>query len=176
MNVTASGTIDANSTKILTYVSAFGKTNPKKKLLCYFLLFFLLDALIILEGVLWGFNTVIICLIGIPVLGILFELYAYFLLPKIRVKAAKKLIGCINTYEFRDDCFTVTTTGIGNNGTSTLNYDFIKKVYETNDYMFLIYQNNTALIVDKKDIQNNEDSILQKRLECQIPKYVKCNF
>ena len=176
MNITASGTIDANSTKILTYVSAFGKTNPKKKLLCYFLVFFLLGVLIMMEGVLWGFNTDIICLIGIPVLGILIELYFYFLLPIIRVKAMNKLIGCINTYEFRDNCFSVTTTGTGNNGTSTLNYDFIKKVFETNDYLFLIIQNNTALIVDKKDIQNNEDSILQKKLECQIPKYVRCNY
>lgn len=127
-------------------------------------------------GVLWRFNIIIICLISLSAVVILINLYLYFIFPIIRIKKVNKLIGYIYTYEFRDDCFSVTTTGPGSNGTSTLNYDLIKKVFETNDYLFLVFQNDTAFVVEKKDMQNNENGILQKKLECQIPKYVRCNY
>ncbi len=176
MNVTAQGTIDRDSIKALNNIMIYGKKKPLKRLIWQTVLFFLLAAVLLIEGILWGFEDFMLWLIALCLIAVLMLNYLYFILPLIRIRQAGKSLGCVNRYEFTEEGFTATSDMPDFSGTSQTKYAMIKRVYETDRYLFLIMTNNAAFIIEKSTLSDNEDAILQKTLQKNTTKYIRCQY
>ena len=176
MNITASGAISKQSIRTLVRINAFGRKNPRKRFVCcviFFcvILFVILAELLLFESDGWVLlSAVVLCCACIGM-----EFFAYFMLPLLYINLMKNLIGATNRFEFRENSFSVYSKEKLYSETSTLSYEFLKKVYETSEYIFLFLPNNTAFVVEKSTVSHNEDCILQNVLCEKVPKYIICH-
>lgn len=176
MKITSSGTINETAVRELSYIACYGNKHPKKRVLLYILSCCLLFGLLILKGVLWGFNKFVFVMLAVCIIVIFLQIYLYWLLPFMRINTMKKLFGRTNYFEFYETGFSITTTATEVVGNTTVEYSLIKIVFETNKHLFLFLQNGTVYIVEKQTLQGNTDNLLQNKLMEIAPKYKRCNY
>lgn len=171
MNITGSGTINAESIKALVRICFFGKEKPVLKLTVYILTFFIFAVVGLVSGLRFGFSmhTIVLTVLSC-VLGLLFA-FLYFVFPKLQIKAMQKMLGATNCYTFHDSAFEVELHAQYSSGCETVRYKFLKSVIETERHLFLFMPNSTAFIVEKNSLVGNEQNALQATLKGTVPKY-----
>ncbi len=135
-------------------------------------------------------NTIYLTGIGNVVIGILFSYFLKSYIPVIVFTAlgifntyinlrgiekaeynqyqAEQLVGTI-TYEFREDCVTVTT----HDGSHNEYYDFIMKVLENSKAFYLMSSDQSGLIVPKEDCPPGLEDFIRERFPVKPVKDVK---
>lgn len=85
-------------------------------------------------------------------------------MPLINYKLTKVSTGLHDILTFYDDEIKVISQSKNINTESTLGYDVLKKVYETNEFFFVYISHQQAFIVDKSTIQGGSEQQLRNRL------------
>jgi len=78
---------------------------------------------------------------------------------------------------FNDDSINTTTTGDMSTGASTIKYEAVYKVYETDNAFYIFLSPKQALLLTKKDIVAGTSEELRKLLQSKIAheKYILCD-
>ena len=177
MEIKAKATCDLESVKALVHLWMFKKSDPKKRMIMWTVLYAILMSVIIVEMILLGVSKVMLLLLGVGIFVCLLEGYWYFILPRIRYNAMAQLKNAVNEYTFYDDMMRVTTKGDECSGESEIKYTGISRVYETSKYFFMYQTKNQALVVDKRTFEGTSANEVSERLQAVLgKKYVICNY
>lgn len=106
-------------------------------------------------------------ILPLSILIVFCTLLYYFIdifMPLINYKLTKISSGLHDILTFYDDEIKVTTQSKNLNSESTLNYDVLKKVYETTEYFFVYISHQQAFIVDKSTISGGTEEQLRNYL------------
>jgi len=96
------------------------------------------------------------------VLGVIFLILAFFLMP-ISMRRATKMPNIINAYQFLPDHMIITTFSNGKNlGTSKISYTAITKIVENKNHMYLYLNRLQALVVDANLFKESTDKEVLK--------------
>ncbi len=177
MEIRAKCKLDFDSTKALTHLSFYKKTNPKKavrlrEIFCFILLF-----VIIAELIVFGFDSALSNLIYVDLFMIALNLYMYFVIPKSRYRALEKMKDIENNYLFKDNVLKVSSKSEEYSGEAEIEYSLFIKVYETSAYFFLFQTNNQAFIIDKLTIEGGSADDIRNKLTSFVKnKYFICRY
>lgn len=121
-----------------------------------------------------GIATIVDMIPMIVLIALFISMYLFITrLPYIN---GKKLINANMNYIFNNDVFTVITSSKFANTNGTFQYDFLDKVYETDNYYYLYINKSSAHIVDKNGFENTTAGEFSKFLESKLPpkKFIRC--
>lgn len=124
----------------------------------------------------FGSDSIVWLMMAIIILADLLFGYMYFIVPKIQYKSAKKFADIENNYIFKDDELSTTSNNAQYNGSSTMKYEMIFKVYESKDYFFIYINKMQAYIVDKSQIIDGTAEEIRAAILKYLPpkKYIVC--
>lgn len=165
MEIKASSKYNWETIKKFSRFSSFKKS--KVSMACYiiFLVAFVVFAVMFAIACLFDFVDAELIIDAAMIL--FFGLYLAFFIfafPKIQFKKNAVYKNSENTFVFRDEEFTVSGENNICNGTSTIKYTGLHKVYETREYIYLYATPRQAYIVDKEKIEKGKESELTKLL------------
>lgn len=95
-------------------------------------------------------------------------LYAYFLMPTIKLKDFEKNETVSNRFVFNQDEILIYSKRGGKSSTSKIGYSNIFKACEGKEYFFLFINKTSALIIKKNGIKNGGASDLRAFLSSKI--------
>ncbi len=177
MKINAKSKNNYKTIKNYTRTMVFRKTNPLKKMLIFCLIAVVLAAVLILEMYLLGAHAVPIVLLIIAILMLLFELFLYFGLPRIRYHELAELKGCTNEYVFTSDSIRITAYDNGYSGEERIDYTVLRRAIETSKYLYLFQNKGKVYIVDKSSITGGTTEALQEKIRSVLDdRYVKYNY
>lgn len=177
MKANAKCKFDFDSIKAVTLLSIYKKSNPKKTVQIRTILCLALILIIVTELIAFGFDFVPIILIVADLLVIVFDLFMYFVLPRIRYKSLAKIKDLENCYLFSDDAVKIFSKSKEYNGEAEIEYSLFIKVYETSKYFFLYQTNNQVLLVDKLTIEGGSVDEIRNKLSSFVKdKYFICKY
>lgn len=177
MEIRAKSKFDLESIRALCHLQFYGKANPKVRMRIRMCCYIALLSLIVVELVIFGFERRTLILLGVWLMMILLECFAFFISPKIQFRALAKLQYAENQYTFCDDVLKVVTVSEYIQGKEELQYSLFVKVYETSDFFFLFQTRNQVLIVDKSTIENGTEEDLRNKLTASVQgKYIVCHY
>ncbi len=115
-------------------------------------------------------------LIPVAFFAIVVFVLVIVVIPKISYNNSKKLIDSNMQYIFTDDDFTIYSSCKYAMTNGTFKYDFLHKVYETNNCYYLYINKIAAYIIDKNGFENTTPEDLSKFLESKLPpkKFIRC--
>lgn len=164
MEIKASSVYDQKAYKALIRYTMFRTKNPKKRIISYFSVYLILFLFSLYTAVIRDDYTLLLYISVIMVIVTLLLCYFYFLVPKIRYKASYKMSNLQNHYIFTQDNVRILSNSDKYSSETIIDYSILFKVMETNEYLFLFNQKNTAYIVDKSTIQGGSISELRELL------------
>ena len=177
MEIRAKCTFDRQALRALMHLTMFKKASPVKRLIFWSCCFAILFAVILLEMILFGADTVLLCLMGVELVGIGLIYFSYFAIPEIQYRSLAKMRETVNRYVFGEDDVRVYTSGQALQGESKLEYTLFVKAYETTKYLFLYQTGNQVYIVEKATLEGGTAEELRgKFLPYLENKYVICNY
>ena len=177
MEIKAKATYNLEAMKALTHLWMFKKSDPKKHMIMWSVLDFLLLVILIAELIMFGVSLITLVLVGADVFLCLLECYWYFILPKIRYNTLGKLKDATNEYTFYDDMMCGVTKSDEYNGESEIKYTGISKVYETSKYFFIYYTKNQTFIVERNSLAVSDAEKVSGVLKAVLGKnYIVCNY
>ena len=99
--------------------------------------------------------------------------FVRFVLPKIQYKQNKMLHGVVNEATFKEDEILIEQRGENVNGTTTIKYDAVWRVYEAKEYIYIYVNSRQAYIINKSIIIGGTAADLRMFLikEIGISKY-----
>lgn len=177
MKIKAKSKFDYKTTKAFVRAGLFRKSSPARKLAFYCVIAVLLAAIASLEIYFLGSSPWLIAVMFMAALLLLFELYLYFIAPRLRYNALGQLKGCVNEFVFHDDYMMVTSKDNGYDGESRIDYKVLSKVIETSKYFYIFHSRNQGMIVEKATVTGGTclelRNLLQEMLKdrYQIYKY-----
>lgn len=177
MEINAASKYDFEAIKSLTHLWMFKRADPKKRMIFWSIAYAILTAVVILEMIVFGFDTILMVVLGCGLLSYLLLCYLYFLLPKIQYNSLAKMKNIVNEYTFLDDKINIVTKSDQYNGMGEIKYSLIVKVMETSKYFF-VYQNNAQVFaVDKSTVVGGTTMEIRDKLSsCIGDKYIICNY
>ncbi len=175
MNIRASIILDKAAVRALTHLSLFGKRKPKSCVAALLVSWLLLLLFSVSEMIAFGFNYLVLTIIIASTFSAIIMSYLYFILPTLQWKNLGKLQNTINTYDFFDTYFIVSTEGESISATSNLEYCALVRASETERYFFLWQTKASAFIIDKFVLAERADELRDALLKAPIP-YIKCNW
>ena len=176
MEIKAKCRYDLESTRALTHLATFKKSNPKKRIILYNIITSVLLAIVILEFVFFGPDmTLYLLLLTVLLLGFL-ENFLYFILPKISFKKMSTFRNAENEFVFCDDVLKISSKTKEYSGEGQIEYTALVKVYETSRYFFLLQTERQTYIVDKSTIENGTAEDIRNKLISKIEKYIICKY
>ena len=153
--------------------TVFRKEKPLKKMLLYCLIASLLCIILLLEMKLLGATTLPVILMIAAVLMLLFEVYLFFIFPLQRFNALGELRGCEYEYVFHDEAVDVVAKDNGYDSTSKIRYTSLLRVIEAGNYVYLCTTKTYVLILEKKDLAEEELTALTTTLKtCLKDRYI----
>ena len=177
MEIRAKCKYDYDSVKALTHLTMFKKANPKKRLTFYSVAFAILFAVIILEIIAFGADTILFILLGVEIAVQVLLCFWYFIVPKMQFKSMAKMKNIENQYIFGDNALKVFTKSEDYNGEAEIEYSFFVRVYETTKYFFIHQTNNQVFLVDKSTVEDGTIEEIRNKLSTFVKdKYIICKY
>lgn len=173
MKITATSKFNYKTIKNFVRTMAFYKTNPLKKLITYCEIFAVLSAVILLEMYLLDNDPVFVVALIVAILAVLFELYLYFVLPRIRYNALGQMKGCTNEFTFTDDSIRQVSYDNGYSGESRIDYKVLSRAIETSVYFYIFQTKSQAMVVEKATIEGGTAEELRMKLQSVLGKKYK---
>ena len=165
MKIKAKSKLDYKTIKAFVRAGLFRKSSPAKKMAIYCVVAILLTAVMSFEIKLLGPTTMSVILLCASVLLLLFELYLFFIVPRLRYRALAEMKGCVNEYVFRDDYMLAPSKDNGFDSESRIDYKVLSKTIETGKYFYIFHNKNQALIVDKSTLSGGTGLELRNHLK-----------
>lgn len=179
MEIKASSVYDIKSMKALVHLGIYKKKNPVLSywiwtiialtLISIFVIFrdFLLDS---------TYSILLISLLAFLTVMTSFS-YSYFILPIISYRSMKKLAGIRVDFVFSEDSMYVHSDSDIHKTDSTMKYEALVKVMETEARLFLFQTKSQAFVVDKSTLEGGSIEDLRKVLMAVMgKKYVVCKY
>ena len=178
MEITASAVHDLRSFKALYRLMLCGRHDPKGRLTLFLTVYGILYAIIIAELIILGGSTLLYVVLGVSAAFILLYCYMYFLLPRIKYKAAGSPKDMRNSYVFMEDELRVNTfKGEEQLQKDTLKYPELFKVMESSEYFFIFMSRQSVYLVDKSTIHNGtREDIMGALAALPKGKYIACRY
>ena len=177
MEIKAKCKFNFESIKALTHLTMFKKANPKNRMIFWSVAFAVLFAIIILEIIAFGMDSILLVLLGVEMLWFMLMCFWYFTIPRIQFKALAKMKDTENEYVFCDGVLKTFTKGKEYNGEAEIEYSLFVKVYETSKYFFMYQTNNQVFIVDKSTIEGGTVEEIRNKLSAFVKdKYILCKY
>ncbi len=179
MNIYAKSKRDLKTITALVHLHIFGKNEPKKRMIMYFVIYFILGAAILFESILFDSYVLIKWYVIAMVVVDLMFLHMYFIASKKNYKSMGKMADIEDEYRFTDDKLIIKSFGAdsGYSSITEMDYAILCKVYETSEYFFLYQSMRFVWIVDKSSMTCRDISdIKEKFIDIFKGKYIVCNY
>ena len=177
MEIKAKCKFDLDSVKALTHLTLYRKGDPKKRVTFWCVNYSILFAIIILEIIAFGANTILLVLLGAGIAMLGFMHFWHFIIPKIQYKSYAKMGNAVNEYIFCDNVLKIFTRSQQCNAEGEIEYSLFVRVYETTKYLFLFNTNKQVLIVDKNTIEGGTAEDIRNKLSAYVKdKYIICKY
>lgn len=177
MEIKAKCKYDFESVKALAHLAMYKKADPKKRLKFWTVVYAILFAIVVLEMLAFGMDTVLLCALAVEIAFLSLMYGWHFIVPKTQYKALAKLQNSENEYVFCDTFLKVSTKNNEYSGESVIEYSCFVKAYETTKYFFLFQTNNQAFLVDKNTIEGGTAEEIRNKLSGLLKnKYIVCKY
>ena len=177
MEIKAKCKYDFESVKALAHLVMYKKADPKKRLKFWTVVYAIIFAIVVLEMLAFGMDTVLFRALAVGIAILLLMYGWHFIVPKTQYKALAKLQNSENEYVFCDTFLKVSTKNNEYNGESVIEYSYFVKAYETTKYFFLFQTNNQAFLVDKNTIEGGTAEEIRNKLSGLLKnKYIVCKY
>jgi len=177
MEIKATSIYNLKTTQALMRLNMFKKADPKKRMRVEAIIATVLLALTIFDLIAFERSPSIWMMLGVLIVGTLLHSYMYFWLPKIRYKSSGKFADIQNTFIFRENEMSISSSIDNYTGSSSLKYTMLFKVMETNDYFFLFQNKLHEYVVDKSTIEGGTaDGIRRVLMDVLKTQYIICNY
>lgn len=177
MQIRANCKYDFEAIKALTYLTMYRKNDPKKSFTWTNIIFAVLFAILLLEMMLFGLETMLVLLAIVAVVCVLLNLFMYLQCPIIRYRSLANLRNACNEYTFTEDSLLVTTQSAEYDGKAEIAYALFVKAYETSSFLFLFQTNNQVLLVNKSTLTGGTIEEIRNKLCLYLnQKYIICKY
>ena len=177
MEIKASSVYDIKSMKALVHLGIYKKKNP---VLSYWIWTIIALTLISIFVIFRDFlldSTYSILLISLLAFLTVKTSFYYFILPIISYRSMKKLAGIRVDFVFSEDSMYVHSDSDIHKTDSTMKYEALVKVMETEARLFLFQSKTQAYVVDKTTFEGGSAQDLRKVLTDVLgKKYVVCKY
>lgn len=153
MEIKAAPTYSKEACRTWFYSLVYKKTNPKRILIKWNVLFSILILILIAELAAFGRNILLIITLSVAVLFLILLDGLSFIGARIFYSKTREMQGSAGYFIFRDTGVTMTADDPDLKGTITAAYSMFKKAIETPKYLFLCIK-DSIFIVDKAAIEN----------------------
>lgn len=177
MEIKASAVYDYKSMKALIHLGIYKKKNPALSYWIWTIISLaLISIFVIFRDVLLE-STFSIVLISLLAFLSAMTSFSYFILPIISYRSMKKLAGTRVNFVFSDDSMYVHSDSDLHKTDSTMNFEVLFKVMETEERLFLFQTKSQAFVVDKSTLEGGSIEDLRKVLMAVMgKKYVECKY
>lgn len=178
MEIKAKCKFDLKTMQAFMRFLMFKKANPKKRIITWSVIFFVLFLIIIWETIVFGAQSTMFIMLVIVIFVELLGFYMYFILPKIKYNSMGAMKDNVSEYIFCDNSVKVISTSEESKGQTEFQYSTISKIYETSEYFFIFSQiNNQVFIVDKSTVEKGaREEIKKKFIDIACEKYIQCKY
>jgi hypothetical protein len=124
------------------------------------------------SGLTFGFETSDIFAVAFFIVFMLLMAYLMYLSPKLYYKSATILRESISKYNFGEEYMTIESVSNSTNGFSQIRYENLFKVYESDEYLFILISNKQSFIIRKNNNSADDIEATRKILQSNVKKYV----
>lgn len=177
MNIKASSKYDRETIRAMSHLSLCKRFNPKKILIAVITLILLPQVVLVVEGIMWGFDSDYFSALFAALFAITLTLFWYYLIPLFQYKSLAGLKDAVNRFVFTDESVFCTSAGSVYKGESEFEYALLVKAYETSRYFFLYQTKQSVYIVDKNTVSGGTADEIAERLKSELTeKFIRCKY
>lgn len=177
MESKASAIYDYKSMKSLIHLGIYKKKNPSLSYWIWTIIALALISIFVIFRDSLLDSTYSIVLITLLAFLTVMTSFSYFILPIISYRSMKKLAGIRVDFVFSEDSMYVHSDSELHKTDSTMKYEVLFKVMETEERLFLFQTKAQAFVVDKSTIEGGSIEDLRKVIKDVLgKKYIKCKY
>ncbi len=140
------------------------KTTWIIQVICSIIVIFCCIMMVLNQG--WTFEPIFY--ISMILLWDLFQIFAYFVLPRLTVKKAPNLNSKVS-YVFTQEHIEIHSENTNSCDHSISQYDLIAKVYRSKQYLYLMLSSNRGWILNLNGLSPDKTAQLRQLLESKLP-------
>lgn len=173
----ATCTCDFPAIRALSYLTLYGKNDPRKRLIFWSCVYGVLIISLLAGGFINGWQTDNIGLYVLIAICSILILLLHFGYPRLQFAAMGKSQNAVNEYVFLEDRVLIQGAGNGISSSGSISYAVLTKVMETGRYLFLWQNKTQVFIVDKNTFNGGMPGQLREKLRGLLGKhYVICKY
>ncbi len=177
MQITAGSLPAREAYKFMTRYLLFRRSDPKKKMIAFTVVFVLTNAALIWAMSMAGSTGWMTAFLCVEWAAYLFCCYYYFLLPKLHYNSLGERRDVMHMYEFGDDAVRIVSSGSAVHEKRSIGYGELLKVFETASALYFVADGSSAYSVDKHTMQGGTPEELREKLFAAVgDDYTVCAF